>query len=76
MMAFLELVAGGDSYISLPIGAGGNLVLNVMPIQMISPVTTPIVHDDEDAEETDPSTLAGDFDPEDGDTSDEEEAQK
>jgi len=47
-----------------------------MPIQMISPVTTPIVHDDEDAEETDPSTLAGDFDPEDGDTSDEEEAQK
>ena len=39
-------------------------------------VTTPIVHDDEDAEETDPSTLAGDFDPEDGDTSDEEEAQK
>ncbi len=74
MMAFLELMAGADPYISLPVGAGGDLLLNVMPIQMISPVTTPIVDDDEDADEADPSTLAGDFDPEDGEPPDDEEA--
>ena len=74
MMAFLELMAGDDPYITLPVGAGGDLVLNVMPIQMISPVTTPIIDDDEDAEEADPSTLAGDFDPEDGEPSEDGEA--
>ncbi len=72
-MVVVAQQAGDDSYISLPVGAGGTLALNVMPIQMISPITTPIV---DDAEETDPSTLAGDFDPEDGDTSDEEEEPK
>lgn len=68
MMAFLELLAGDDPYISLPVGAGGHLVLNVMPIQMVSPMTTPIIDDDEDAEEADLSTLAGDLDPDDGDS--------
>jgi hypothetical protein len=34
-----------------------------MPVQAVSPVTTQIVDDDEDAEEVDPSTLAGDFEP-------------
>ena len=34
----------------------------------------PIIDDDEDAEEADPSTLAGDFDPEDGEPSEDGEA--
>ena len=65
MMAFLELMAGDDPYISLPVGAGNDLVLGVMPMQMISPVTTPIIDDDEDAEEADPSTFSGNFDADD-----------
>lgn len=73
LMAFLKLLADDNPNISLPVGAGGNLVLNIVPVHMISPVTTLIVDDDEDAEESDPSTLVGDFDPDDAKSSDKED---
>ena len=73
LMAFLELLAGDDPYIALPVGGEGSLTLNVLPVQMIAPVSTTIVDDDEDSEEADPSTLAGYHDPDDADPSDDGE---
>lgn len=70
MMAFMELLAGDAPYVSIPVGAGGHVVVNCAPVQVIAPVTTPIIDDDEDAEEADTSTLAGAFDPDDADAPD------
>lgn len=61
LMGFLELLAGEDPVIALPVGAGGHIVLDASPINLTSPVTTGFVDDDEDGEETDTTTLTGPF---------------
>lgn len=64
-MGFLELLAGDDPLIALPVGAGGHIVLEASPISLVSPVTTGFVDDDEDGEETDTTTLTGPFEDDD-----------
>jgi hypothetical protein len=59
-MAFMELLAGESPYIDLAVGSGGSITLDAMPIQTTSPVTAQQqFRQDEDAEETDESTITG-----------------
>ncbi len=60
MMAFLELLAGDSPYINLPVGDGQSITVDAMPVQVTSKKTARQINNlDEDAEETDFTTLAG-----------------
>lgn len=60
MMAFLELLAGDSPYVDLPVGGGDAIVVDAMPVQVTSPVTArQLFNQNEDAEESDLSTLSG-----------------
>lgn len=62
IMAFMELLAGDSPYVDLPVGGGGTITLDAMPIQVTSPVTARQSNRlGEDAEETDTTTLGGYF---------------
>lgn len=66
VMAFMELMAGDSPYVDLPVGAGGSITFDAMPVQVTSPVTarqTNLLG--EDGQETDPTTLGGHFDEDD-----------
>lgn len=66
IMAFMELLAGESPYIDLAVGSGGSITLDAMPIQTTSPVTAQQqFRQDEDAEETDQSTITGQIQDED-----------
>ena len=63
-MAFLKVISGDSPTIHLPVSGDQFLVLEAIPIQVTSPVTTILPdHMDDDAEEQDESTL-GNFIPE------------
>lgn len=60
LMAFLELLAGDSPYIDLPVGGGGSITLDAMPVQVTSPKTARQVFvQNEEAEEEDLTTLTG-----------------
>ena len=62
-MAFMEVLAGESPYVMLPLGSDGHILVDAMPIQATSPVSARQTHYlDEDAEETDVTTLSGHFD--------------
>ena len=64
-MAFMELLAGDSPYVDLSVGSGDSIVLDAMPIQFTAPVTARQTHKlDEDAEETDLTTLGGHYEDE------------
>ena len=66
LMAFMEVLAGESPYVMLPLGSDGNILVDAMPIQATSPVSARQTHYlDEDAEETDVTTLSGHFHDED-----------
>lgn len=60
LMAFMELLAGASPYVELPVGADEKVILDAMPVQFTSPVST-ILPDEGDGEELDETTLAGVF---------------
>lgn len=62
LMAFIELLAGDNPYVSLRAGMGHSIVLDAMPVQATSSVSAR--HSNmlgEDAEERDLSTISGYF---------------
>ena len=66
LMAFMEVLAGESPYVMLPLGSDGHILVDAMPIQATSPVSARQTHYlDEDAEETDVTTLSGHLDDED-----------
>lgn len=66
VMAFMELLAGESPYVDLAVGSGESITLDAMPIQFTSPVTARQTNRlNEDAEESDPTTLGGHYEDED-----------
>ncbi len=66
VMAFMELLAGESPYVDLAVGSGDRITLDAMPIQFTSPVTARQTNRlNEDAEESDPTTLGGHYEDED-----------
>lgn len=66
VMAFMELLAGESPYVDLAVGSGECITLDAAPIQFTAPVTARQTHKlDEDAEETDSTTLGGHYEDED-----------
>ena len=62
LMAFMEVLAGESPYVMLRLGSDGHILVDAMPIQATSPVSARQTHYlDEDAEETDVTTLSGHF---------------
>ena len=60
LMAFLELLAGDSPYVDLPVGGGGSITVDAMPVQVTSPKTARQVFvQNEEAEEEDLTTLSG-----------------
>jgi len=58
LMAFMELLVGDNAYVLMPVSSTKNIVVDAMPIQFTSPVTTPLPNkSDENVEEADITTL-------------------